>query len=122
MDYTRTNHACSVLGNNLGWFVFPHVSTSNVHIAIWHAWKFCFTFELDVERYRIEEEVKAKFVYMRSKVKNFIKIYHKIDNELMDEHEQVILQLAMMEYKHKNNGVDFPYKDAWDILKDVSYF
>lgn len=46
-----------------------------------------FHFELSIARYQIEEEVKDKFLYIRLKVKKFIKIHHKIDNELMDEDE-----------------------------------
>lgn len=40
----------------------------------------------------------------------------------MDEGEEVILQLARVEYRHKNNRVGFPYEHAWDMSKDIPYF
>lgn len=81
-----------------------------------------FHFELYVARYRGEEEVKINFQDIRKKVNNFIKFYHKINNDLLDEDEQVILQLTRVQYIHKHNRVDFPYEHAWDIFKDVPYF
>lgn len=48
------------------------------------------SYELYVAEYRTEEEMKIKILDIQSKVKMFIKIYHKIDNELLVEDEQII--------------------------------
>lgn len=37
----------------------------------------------------------------------FTNIYHMIDNKLLNEDEEVILHLARVQYRNKNNGFNF---------------
>lgn len=50
------------------------------------------------------------------------KIYHKNNNEMPDEVEEIISEAVREQYRIKSGGFDFAHKDAWNILKDISYF
>lgn len=101
------------------------VVTGLLHLMYGSNWvclKKMFNNELYCRKYRTEEEMKIKFKGIRSKVKMFIKISLKIDKELLDEDEEVIVKLSRMEYKNISNEIDFSYEHVWNFLKHVPCF
>lgn len=66
--------------------------------------------------------MKSWFKDIGTNMKIFNKIYQKINNDLLNKHEQIILQAVREQYRIVNDMADHPYKDVWNILKDVMYF
>ena len=73
-------------------------------------------------QYRRRRDVKAKFLDMKMKVKQFQRIYNELDNEHANTDEDILRQVALELYRFQYDGSEFTHLDAWNVLKNVPYF
>ena len=73
-------------------------------------------------QYRRRRDVKAKFLNMKMKVKQFQRIYNELDNEHANTDEDILRQVALELYHFEYDGSEFTHLDAWNLLKNVPYF
>jgi len=63
-------------------------------------------------QYRRRRDVKAKFLDMKMKVKQFQRIYNELDNEHANTDEDILRQVALELYRFQYDGSEFTHLDA----------